>query len=130
MHPVCRTDAPRALLLTGSFGLARAGPAELPGWSAAEVHEVSVDCLGLDSSALDLTTVEAMASSLRRAAGFLCPCSGRTLLRAVVEPLRDLVDDFETLRNACDEVLEALVGHGDLLEFPIPDSEEARGGRF
>ena len=97
--------------------------------SAAEVHEASVESLRLDSSALDLTTVEAMASSLRRTAGFLCPCSNRTLMHAVVEPLRGLVDDLEALRQACGEVLEALVAHGDLLELPITDSDGASGRR-
>ncbi len=97
--------------------------------SPAEVHKAAVESLRLDSSALDLATVEAMASSLRRAAGLLCPCSNRTLIHAVVEPLRDLVDDLEAFRQACDEVLEALVAHGDLLEFSITDSEGASGKR-
>ena len=97
--------------------------------SPAEVHEAAVESLRLDSTALDLTTAEAMASSLRRTAGLLCPCSNRTLIHAVVEPLRDLVDDLEAFCQSCDEVLEALVAHGDLLEFSLSDSEGVSGKR-
>lgn len=95
--------------------------------TATDVHEVSVRALGLDSSALDLATVEVMASCLRRAAGFLCPCSGRTLIHAVVEPLQGLVDNVDNLRGAVEETLEALVAHGDLLELAEAGQDESAG---
>ena len=88
-----------------------------------DVHEVSVRALGLDSSALDLTTVEAIACCLRRAAGFLCPCSERTLLHAVVEPLYGLINDLDELQGTVEDTLEALVAHGDL--FELPDASQA-----
>ena len=97
--------------------------------SADEVQALAVESLGLDSGAVDLTTVEGMAASLRRAAGFLCPCSSRTLVHGVVEPLLHLVDDIELVRESCSEVLEALMAHGDLLELTSNDSEEGAARR-
>jgi hypothetical protein len=46
--------------------------------------------LALDPSALDLTSIEAIAGALRRAASFLCPCGAATLVRTVVRPLQGL----------------------------------------
>ena len=56
----------------------------------AEVHAQKVAELGLDPGSLDLASVEAIAGALRRAAGFLCPCTAPTLVRSVVHPLRGL----------------------------------------
>lgn len=81
-----------------------------------EVHEHKVAELGLDPSALDLTSIEAIAGALRRTASYLCPCSSVTLVRAAVRPLRGLVDDLDTLRDRAEETLEAMVATGDLLE--------------
>ena len=92
--------------------------------SADEVHQISVESLGLDGRILDLTTVEALAACLRRAAGSLCPCSGRTLVHVVMMPLRDLVDDLNALEQLCGEILESIVSHGDLLELNVSEPEE------
>lgn len=89
--------------------------------SPTEVHARSVEALGLDSSLLDLSSVEAIACALRRAAGFLCPCSERTLIRAVFSSLQGLSDDAEELRNVVSETLELLIIHGDLLELHDAD---------
>ena len=51
-----------------------------------EVHANKVAELGFDQTALDLTSIEAIAAALRRAANFLCPCAATTLVRAVAEP--------------------------------------------
>jgi hypothetical protein len=72
--------------------------------------------LGLDASALDLTSIEAIAGALRRVASFLCPCSAVTLVRGVVRPLRGLVDDLEAAKVLVEGTLEAMVAHGDILE--------------
>lgn len=82
----------------------------------AEVHALKVSELSLDPSAVDLTTVEALASALRRAASFLCPCSAATLVRSVEQPLRGLVDDLVAIRSSIEEVLESTIAHGDILE--------------
>ena len=82
----------------------------------SELHALKVEELSLDPTAVDLTSVEALAGALRRAASFLCPCTAPTLIRAVVQPLRGLVDDVEAARVGVEEILEAAVAHGDILE--------------
>lgn len=84
--------------------------------SASEVHAQKVGELGLDPSSLDLTSIEAIAGALRRAASFLCPCTARTLVRGVIRPLRGLVDDLDAIKGLAEETLEAMIAHGDILE--------------
>jgi hypothetical protein len=91
--------------------------------SAAEVHEHSVAELGLDASSLDLTTSEAIAAAVRRAAGFLCPCSQNELVSAVVQCLWDLVDNRKLLGEQVSETVEALLAYGDLVESRVSDAE-------
>ena len=91
--------------------------------SAAEVHAQKVAELGLDPGALDLTSVEAIAAALRRAANFLCPCTAPTLVRGVVRPLRGLVDHLGTIKDLVEETLEAMIAHGDILEHPDIEGE-------
>lgn len=91
--------------------------------TAADVHAEKVRELGLDPSALDLTSTEAIAGALRRAASFLCPCTAATLVRSVAQPLRGLVDDLEAMKVLVEDTLEAMVAHGDILEHP--DVEES-----
>lgn len=85
--------------------------------SVEQVHSQKVRELGLDSEALDLASTEAIAGALRRAATFLCPCAPATLVRGVVRPLRGLVDDLDGTKVLVEEVLEAIVAHGDLGEY-------------
>lgn len=84
--------------------------------TAAEVQVQKVTELGLDSSALDLTSVEAIAGALRRMASFLCPCAPATLVRGVVRPLRGLVENLEAIKEVVEETLEAMIAHGDIFE--------------
>jgi len=84
--------------------------------SPEDVNARKVAELGLDPSAFNLTSTEALAAALRRVAGFLCPCAPGTLVRAVVHPLEGLVADVNTLRDTVETALEAMVAHGDLLE--------------
>lgn len=95
--------------------------------TADEVHARKVAELGLDPTALDLTSVEALAAAIRRAAGFLCPCTAATLLRNVLRPLRGLVDNIDDVKSAAEQVLEAIVAHGDILEYLQTDDDPARG---
>jgi len=97
--------------------------------TAIEVHARKVAELGLDSSALDLTSAEAIAGALRRTASFLCPCAAATLVRGVVRPLRGLVDDLEETKDLIEETLEAMIAHGDILEQHeiSEDHNHARG---
>lgn len=81
-----------------------------------EVHALKIRELGLDPDALDLATPEGFAGALRRAAGYLCPCSEATLLRAVIRPLRGLVPDLERAKELAEATLEAMISHGDVLQ--------------
>lgn len=91
--------------------------------TSSEVHNNKIAELGLDQKALDLTSIEATAAALRRAAHFLCPCSATTLVRAVIEPLRGLVDDLEETKETIRETLEAMIAHGDFLEHRDIESD-------
>ena len=84
--------------------------------TAAEVHGNKVGELGLDRTAFDLISVEAVAASLRRSASYLCPCAATTLVSAVADPLRGLVEEAEDTRGLVRETLEAMIAHGDLIE--------------
>ena len=92
-----------------------------------EVHAIKVAELGLDSTAVDLTSVEAIAGALRRMASFLCPCSAATLVRDVVRPLRGLVSEFEAFRGTVEETLEAMIAHGDILEHRDVEEDAING---
>jgi len=85
--------------------------------------------LGLDDARFQLNSVEAISCALRRTAGFLCPCAGRVLIKAVLESLRELydADDADSLRSQVKEALDDLVSHGDLLEVAEAGGE-ALGG--
>jgi len=58
-----------------------------------------------------------LAALIRRAAGFLCPCSRTTVAASVVESLEFLCDQPETLRDRVDAAIESLIAFGDLLEL-------------
>jgi len=99
--------------------------------TASEVHANRVSELGLDNSALDLTSVEALAGALRRAASFLCPCAAATLVRGVVRPLRGLVDDLDAVKALAEETLEAMIAHGDIHENPeVTEEPDHASGRL
>ena len=84
--------------------------------SSSDVHSRGVTQLGLDPNTLDLTSVEAIAAALRRAAQIFCPCASATLVRVIVEPMKELVEDNDTFRDSVWDTLEAMIAHGDLFE--------------
>lgn len=65
-----------------------------------------------------------LAAMIRRAAGYLCPCSPATLAANVRDSLAHLGDDAE-LAAAVDETIEALTIGGDLLELSRATIESA-----
>jgi hypothetical protein len=84
--------------------------------TAETAASAAIETLGLDSSAVDLTSTEALAASLRRAASFMCPTSPGRLIDAVhgaVQPL----SVASISRADVAEILEQMVGSGDLLEL-------------
>ncbi len=92
--------------------------------SADDLDRLKVTELGLDLETVHLTSVEAVSGALRRAAGFLCPCSSSTLVSGVVSPLRGLVDDSKAFREMVKRVLEDMISHGDILECRDIEAEE------
>lgn len=58
-----------------------------------------------------------VSASLRRLAGFLCPCSPRTLVRRMTEAHRGLYGDDPEFPNRVEVVVDAMVAIGDLLEL-------------
>lgn len=95
---------------------------EISRLSAGEVQAHCVNSLGLDSSILDLSSTEAIAEVIRRAATTRCPCTAATLVGTVLGPLRGLFPDLELAKGVIEETVEAVVAHGDILEEP--DLEE------
>ncbi len=85
--------------------------------SAEDLQALKVRELGLDPSCLDLVSIEALATALRRAASLLCPCPAPTLLRSVLDPLDGLASDPKAVAALAESTLEALVGYGDVLEL-------------
>lgn len=84
--------------------------------SAGDASALAVATLNLDADAVDLTSGEGVAASLRRAASFMCPTSPGRLVDAVLGALRPLHGD-ELKRNDLMNLLDQLVGSGDLLEL-------------
>lgn len=58
-----------------------------------------------------------VAAVLRRLAGIMCPCSPKSLLRAMLDAHRGLVADANGLSDQIETVLDDLVAVGDLLEL-------------
>jgi len=81
--------------------------------------------LGLDPNSIDLTSTEAVANAVRRAAGLFCPCAPATLVRGVVRPLRGLTPNLQDHQELVENVLEALVALGDLLEHHEINAQES-----
>jgi hypothetical protein len=93
--------------------------------TVATAASVAIETLGLAPSAIDLTSTEALAASLRRAASFMCPTSPGRLVDAVhgaVQPLAGV----SVSRSDVAEVLEQLVGSGDLLELRHDNGRSTR----
>lgn len=99
------------------------GLSEIRLLTRVELEELGVEALGLDASALDLLTPEAIAAMIRRAASFVSPCSPRTLRESIISSLDHLHDSPSELRTRIDAAVESMVGFGDLLELPGDDKE-------
>ncbi|GHF28846.1 hypothetical protein GCM10010359_34150 [Streptomyces morookaense] len=94
--------------------------------SGREAARRTVHTLGLDATATDLISPEAICSSLRRAASFLCPATQRELVDAVIETLSPLDESSLITRSQLAAQLDLLVAIGDLIELP---SQRNGGGR-
>lgn len=58
-----------------------------------------------------------LSASLRRLAGYLCPCSPKTLTAALVESHQHLTPRPDDFRERIEQIVEDLVAAGDLLEL-------------
>ena len=94
---------------------------------ASEVHRKAVAGLGLDPDVVDLSSPEALAACIRRAAGFLCPCPPKTLVTSVVHSLNGLIAEDGELEDSVDQTLESLVAYGDLIQGREAETEHAQG---
>lgn len=56
-------------------------------------------------------------ATLRRLAGYQCPCSPRTLIASIIETHRNLVAIDDTFIEQIERMVDALVAAGDLLEL-------------
>lgn len=93
--------------------------------TAETAASAAIEALGLDAAAVDLTSTEALAASLRRAASFLCPTSPGRLVDAVhgaVQPL----GSGKVSRTVIAEILEQLIASGDLLELQHDNGRSTR----
>jgi hypothetical protein len=75
--------------------------------------------LGAGEGVTACDSPEAVAALLRRAAGFLCPCSPRTLVDAVERATGPWLG--KDPRERIGDVLDDLVLHGDLIELRADD---------
>ncbi|GIH71559.1 hypothetical protein [Sphaerimonospora thailandensis] len=91
-----------------------------------EAAERTVHALGLDETATDLFSTEALCASLRRAGSFLCPTTPGQLVEAVLEAVTALDASSSISRDLVAEQLDLLVSIGDLVELP---RQGVRGGR-
>lgn len=76
-----------------------------------------VEGLGLSSGAFPISSVEVYAAAIRRAASLRCPVRPLALLNEVEGLLADLVEERADLKQRLRDILDALVGYGDLLEY-------------
>lgn len=73
--------------------------------------------LGTEPEGSGVLAPSYLAAALRRLAGFLCPCSPRTLVSTMVDSHRGLITDELAFKELIERSIEALVAIGDLLEL-------------
>lgn len=93
---------------------------------ASEVAEATVSAMGLETGAADLSSPAALFAALRRAASFLCPTTPGALVAAVLDVIAPLGVSSLPSREDLLEMVDVLVGHGDLLELPLGRSHRTR----
>ena len=95
--------------------------------TATEVLAGCRDTLAIPDDGGGAPLDEALLASLaRRSAGIHCPCSRATLRNSLLECVDGLPASFDSLPDAIDDAIEALVVGGDLLELAdvvIDDSD-------
>ena len=90
-------------------------------------EEVVAECrktLGLPPGRERSLDEQLLAGLLRRSAGIHCPCSRATLRASILDSLQRLSADVESLPERIDDVIEALIVGGDLLELNDVTTED------
>ena len=97
--------------------------------SAAEVLVGCREPLGLPDKQDCLVDDILLATLLRRSAGIHCPCSRTTLRASLLEGLRYLSPDEQSLSERIDEIIEGVIVGGDLLELNdvVIDDPDVKG---
>lgn len=102
--------------------------------SPHELRQAVLEHLALGPGVDRLDAPEALAALLRRAAAFNAPCPPRTLRRAVLDPLRGVLDLLDQpdgerqLNQQLDELIDTLVAIGDFAERREEDPESGLPG--
>jgi hypothetical protein len=97
---------------------------------STRIARESVEAMGLNPREARLTSPEALAVLLRRAASFLCPATPGMLSRVVRDCLRGLPEFREEDESEIRGLLDSLVSYGDLLELPLDDGSRVRRQLF
>jgi len=95
----------------------------------AEVHELSIQRLGLDSSAIDFSSVEGLAALILTTASFCCPCSPSFLTRAVFTLVAPILPSDDLQERVTDSI-EGSIAYGDLIEIGVLSDGENSTGRL
>lgn len=96
--------------------------------SREQVGSVTLATLGLDGSALNLASPEAIAEMLRRIGSFHTPCAAITLRRRCREILKGAVEEKQAA-GLIDSTLDALIAYGDFVEL-AGDGDSGVGARL
>jgi hypothetical protein len=96
--------------------------------TASEVEALSVERLGLDPTAVDFQSTEALAALIRHTASIRCPCSGRELTRTVEHLLEPLATGSAVLNERVSNAIDGVVSYGDLIE--VSDGRGAEAGQI
>lgn len=96
-----------------------------------EVVAAAVTSLGFDSTEVDLEAPEVLAEISRRTASFRCPTTPVGLERSINDVLFGLGSfaQRDAGESVVREMIESLVGYGDLVEAPIDDERTATSRR-
>lgn len=81
------------------------------------VVATALACLGTEREEAGVLAPAYLAAGIRRLAGFLCPCSPRTLVRTMIDSHRGLIADEDEFGVLVERSIETLVAIGDLLEL-------------
>jgi hypothetical protein len=94
--------------------------------TASQVEARSVERLGLDPTAVDFQSREALAALIRHTASIRCPCTERELTRTVTRLLEPLASASGALNERVSNAIDGVVSYGDLIEVSDGRGAEAR----